>query len=151
MDQVEPLRAIALLIVLCLFASLLLGPIGRNNVSAQSVGTPQERLSDAFRAARDAGLHGVSRPDIAELVSELNQALDLLQHRNDSMSSTVSGMAESRAQALQGAAQDQALRFSILVYAVAFLAAVISAIVVMESYRISRRIRRLTRTSMVQR
>ncbi len=140
-----------MLIILCLFAFLLLGLMDRNNVSAQSGATPQERLSDAFRAVRDAGLHGVSQLDISELASELNQALELLQQRNDSMSVAVSGMAESKAQALQGAAQDQAFRFSILAYVVAFLAAGISAFVVMESYRISRGIRRLTRPSVVRR
>ncbi len=144
------MRTFALLIILFLYAFLLPGPIGRNNVSAQSGATLQEGLSDAFRAVQDAGLHGVSQSDIAELVAELNQALDLLQ-RNDSMSVTVSRMTQSRAQGLQGVAQGQALRFSILAYVVAFLTAGISAVAVMESYRISRGIRRLTRTRMVRR
>ncbi len=142
MSQLD-LRPLPLALVLCLVLFLLLGQ-GRSSVSAQNnpAETPQERLFEAFRAVRNADLHSVSGSDIAQLSSQLNQAMDLLQQGNDNMSSELSAETESRALALQSAAQDEALRVRVLAYATAFLAAVISALGVTKADRIQQAIRR---------
>lgn len=133
---------------------LVFGTIQGGTPSAQSdlIAESRGRLLDAFLGVRDAERGGAQPADIAQLVSGLNMALDLqlVANSTGSLSNATLSIAESSlvsgsAANLRVEASAREIRISILAYALAFWAAAVSSLLVVEAHRLPSMLRRNSR------
>ena len=152
------LRPQFLILIACLLGSSIFLMTPPHTVMAQSseVATAKQDLAQALQAIQTAEQQGASNSDLLPLTAQLNKALEYEEsadmfarqgnataaQQNAIQSINISTQVSYQAQSLGNAAQTATLYRTILSYVLAVLLALLSSILILETDRIRRRLRK---------
>ncbi len=135
-------RTLLIWLFLALLFGVRLGSTSRGQSDPLSLS--REKLLDGFRDVQNVDSWGISREDSANLVRDLNVALDLQEQANASGSYSLAALSinqsrsvSTRAISLGNSAQSGSLVRSVGGYGVSLVAAALTALLVVESHRLN--------------